>query len=284
MGGEQAVMIRRIVLSILLLLAPAVSVRADGPIAHQGMLSVIGRGAGSPDDLAVGADDTIYFGDMTANRVLRLNALGEPEIVSPAIREPEGIVPLPDGTLIVAEQATNRLYQVDPVKKSMTLFYAVGNKTHNDGIDGISRDSVTGDLLIPDAPTGRILRLSSDARHVSLIARGFKRPTSAALAADGTLFVCDEFGNAIYRITSDGVRTLIAPITLPDDVLLDGNGDLIVNALPGTIWRIDPQSGQKIALVTGLRYPHGIAFDSQGNLIIADAILNQIYRLAFPRS
>jgi sugar lactone lactonase YvrE len=215
--------------------------------------------------------------------VLRLNALGEPEIVSPVIREPEGIVPLPDGTLIVVEQATNRLYRVDPVKKSMRLFYAVGNTTHNDGIDGISRDPATGDLLIPDAPTGRILRLSSDARHMSLIANGFKRPTSVALAADGTLFVCDEFGNAIYRLTPDGVRTLIAPIRLPDDILLDGNGDLIVNALPGTVWRIDPESGRKIALVTGLRYPHGIAFDSQGNLIIADASLNQIYRLVFSR-
>jgi sugar lactone lactonase YvrE len=278
------VIIQRVLLCVTLLLIPAIRVRADGPTAHLGTLWIIGKGAGSPDDLAVGADDTIYFGDMTANRVLRLNAFGEPEIVSPLIREPEGIVPLPDGTLIVVEQATNRLYRVDPVTKSMSLFYAVGNKTHNDGIDGISRDSTTGDLLIPDAPTGRILRLTSDALRVRLIASGFKRPTSVALTADGTLFVCDEFGNAIYRVTSDGVRTLVAPIMLPDDILLDGDGNLIVNALPGTIWRIDPESGRMIALVTGLRYPHGIAFDSQGNLIIADAILNQIYRLVLPRS
>lgn len=281
-GGDQTLIMWRILLCIVLLLTPTISARAEGPVAHQGTLTVIGRGAGSPDDLAVGADDTIYFGDMTANRVMRLDAFGEPEAVSPVIREPEGIVPLPDSTLVVVEQATNRLYRVDPATKSMSLFYVVGNKTRNDGIDGISSDPNTGDLLIPDAPTGRILRLTIDAQHVSLIASGFKRPTSVALAGDGTLFVCDESGNAIYRVTPDGARKLITQITLPDDILLDRSGNLIVNALSGIVWQINPENGQKTALVTGLRFPQGIAFNSQGNLIITDARLNQIYKLVRP--
>src|SRR5690349_17779650 len=92
----------------------------NGPRALRGTLTVLGQGAGSPDDLAVGADDTIYFSDMTVNQVLRLKVGGTSEAVSPTIHEPEGIVVLPDETLIVVEQATNRLYHVDPLTQTMS--------------------------------------------------------------------------------------------------------------------------------------------------------------------
>jgi sugar lactone lactonase YvrE len=276
------VLTRLCVLILIVLAVRATAGQASRPVALHGKLSVIGRGVGSPDDLAVAADDTIYFGDMAANRVFRLTARGIPEAISPPIREPEGIVPLPDGALIVVEQATNRLYRVDPSTKSMSLFYEIGNATRNLGIDGLSRDPVTGDLLVPDAPTGRILRLSADGRRVDLIASGFKRPTSVALATDGSLFVCDEYGNAIYRVDAKGKTSLVAEVPIPDDVILDSAGMLIVNSLRGAIWRIDAETGQKTMLVTALRSPHGIALDSHGNVIIADAGYNQIFRLILP--
>src|SRR5262249_47530890 len=219
--------------------------------------------------------------DMWNNRIMQLKADSSPVIVSPMIGEPEGIVALPDGTLIVVEQATNRLYHLDPATQEMELFYAVGNATKNDGIDGLGYDAVTGDFLIPDAPTGRILRLSSDAKKLELIATGFKRPTSVALAKDGTLYVCDEYGDGIYQISVRGKRSIVAAISFPDDVLLDGDGNLIVNSLEGNIWRINPKTREASRLVIGLGEPHGIALDSKGDLIIADATKNRIYRLAF---
>src|SRR5205814_1495099 len=115
--------------------------------------------------------------------------------------------------------------------KSMSLFYAVGNTTGNMGIDGLGYDPISGDVLVPDAPTGRILRLSADAHSISVIASGFKRPTSVAMAADGTVFVCDEFGDAIYRIDATGKSLLVAVVSIPDDVILDSAGNLIVNSL-----------------------------------------------------
>ncbi len=280
MQNKRLVRLWIVLLAVLLL--PAQIGRAAGPVARQGTLTVIGRGMGSPDDLAVDASDTIYFGDMTVSRVVKLNAKGEPEIVSPIIHEPEGIVPLPDGTLVVVEQATNRLYQLDPVAKTMSLFYDIGNKTRNMGVDGLSRDPISGDILIPDSATGRILRLTSDARQLTVIASGFKRPTAVALASDGTLYICDEYGYAIFRMPPGGKPSLVAKVPIPDDVLIDSSGGLIVNSLQGVIWHIDPRTGKKTELVTGLQSPHGIALDSQGNLIIADAGRNQIYKLTLP--
>ena len=261
-----------------------------GPRAMRGTLTVIGQGTNSPDDVAV-ADDgtdngTIYFSDITLGRVMRLNADGKGEIVSPAIREPEGIVPLPDGTLIVVEQATNRLLRVDPTSKTMSLFYAVGNKTANAGIDGISRDPILGQLLIPDAPTGRILKLATKPGSTPrMILSGFNRPTSIAESPDGILYICDEYGGKIYRATEYGrAKVLTANLSLPDDVIIDLEGHLLVNALNGTVWDIDPQTGRASPLVVGLSAPHGIALDKDGSVIIADATLNRIYRLTLPPS
>lgn len=261
--------------------APAV-IRAAGPVALQGTLTVIGRGAGKPDDVAVAPDNTIYFGDMAVNQIVQLDENGLPQAVSPVISEPEGIVVMPDNTLIVAEQGTNRLYRVDPVVKTMKLFYAIGNRTKNPGVDGLSLDPVSGDIFIPDAPTGRVLHVSQEGKFLGVVSSGFKRPTSVAFAADGSLYVCDEYGNAIYHVVPRQKPQRIATIQLPDDVIVDGHETLIVNSLQGVIWEIDPNTGIKTELVKGLIEPHGIALDAQGALIITDAGTNQIYRLEFP--
>ncbi len=260
-------------------LQPGVTVRAASPAVAVGQLTVVGRGVGSPDDLAIDAKDTVYFSDLAANRVLRLTAEGNPEAISPVIQDPEGLVPMPDGSLIVAEQATNRLYRVDPASRTMVLFHAVGNPTGRLGIDGLAYDASTRSVLIPDAPTGRILRLSAD-NHLSTMAAGFNRPTSVVLAPDGTLYVSDEFGGGVYRETPGKPAVLFASVAEPDDVIQDSRGSLIVNSLAGTIWLIDPQTGAKTALVTGLRQPPGIALDNQGNLLFTDAGFNEIFRLS----
>jgi sugar lactone lactonase YvrE len=269
------------------MVAPALSAPA-GPVAAIGTLTEIARGMGTPDDVTVGADGTIYFSDLGANGVLALTPDGTVTLVSPRMHEPEGIAVLGDGTLIVAEQGTNKLYRLDPTTQQLTLWYAIGNRTTNAGIDGLSADPTTGDLLIPDSPTGRLLRLSADGQKLTEIASGFRRPTGITLAPDGTLYVCDEFGPAIYRLTLDSAgraqtkAQLVARLPLPDDVLLSPDGTLVVNSLAGTIWQIDPVTGKQTPLVTGLSAPHGIAWDVTGDLIIADATLNRLYRLALP--
>ncbi len=264
--------------SVAVALITAATATAE-PIAVIGTLTLITKGFGAPDDLALGADGTLYFGDLGVNRVAAIALDGTVSLISPTIKEPEGLVALADGTLIVAEQASNKLLRLDPIAQTVTLFYAVGNRTANPGIDNIAYDPVTDDFLIPDAPMGRILRLRLDGTHLKVMATGFWRPTAVALGADGTLYVCDEYRQTIERITSDGKRSKVAAIASPDDVIIDTDGSLLVNSLRGTIWRLDPTSGATTALVTGLIEPHGIILDKDGNVIIADAKRNAIYRL-----
>jgi sugar lactone lactonase YvrE len=100
--------------------------------------------------------------------------------------------------------------------------------------------------------------------------------------------VCDDYGPGIFRLklfSAGHAQTraeVVARVASPDDVLLAPDGTLVVNSLAGTIWQIDPTTGKQTPLVSGLSAPHGIAWDVNGDLIIADATLNRLYRLTLP--
>jgi hypothetical protein len=96
---------------------------APTAVPAQPGVTVLANGFGSPDDLAVDPrDGTIYFGDFSNNAVNRVPPDGgTPVPVATGIQEPEGIVILDDGRLIVAEQKTNRLLLVDPRDGSKRL-------------------------------------------------------------------------------------------------------------------------------------------------------------------
>jgi sugar lactone lactonase YvrE len=242
---------------------------------------VLASGFGSPDDLAVDPrDGTIYFGDFGNSAVNRLPPEGgTPVPVATGIQEPEGIVVLDDGRLIVAEQKTNRILLVDPRDGSKRLLRQMENITGQDGIDGLGIDRVNGELLVPDSPNNRMLAMSLDGAALRVIARGFQRPTGAARLPGGDILVAAEFGNALYRVTQAGKSTRIATMYQPDDVVVDAQGMAYVNSLGGAIYKVDPNTGTRTTLLTGLKLPHGLDVDPQGRLVIAEAGRNRIFRL-----
>ncbi|HUS15193.1 MAG TPA: hypothetical protein VM536_09275 [Chloroflexia bacterium] len=262
------------------LVGPTATAPAVPPATAPGVTE-LAAGFGSPDDVAVDPrDGTIYFGDFANSALNRLPAGGgTPQVVARGIDEPEGIVVLPDGQLIVAEQKTNRLLRVDPATGAKTLVRQLENKTNQDGVDGLGYDPSTGDILIPDSPNGRLLSMPPDGSTLRVLARGFVRPTGAAVLPDGDILVADEFGNALDRVTREGKVTRIATVYQPDDVVVDATGISYVNCLDGRIYRIDPQTGARRVLLSGLKLPHGLALSPDGTLVIAEATRNRIFRL-----
>jgi streptogramin lyase len=244
-------------------------------------LQFLASGFGSPDDITVAPNGDIFFGDFanSALNVLRAGA-ARPVALATGIKEPEGIVVTRDGALVVAEQGANRLVEVDPQTGSKKVLRQLVNKTGKEGVDGLGLDPATGDILVPDSPNGRLLRLSRGGSELSTIAGGFARPTGAAVEPGGSILVADEFGNAVYRLSASGRRTLLARIFQPDDVVVGADGTIYANSLKGEIVSIDPATGRVRVLASGLKLPHGLAVDPTGNLVIAEAGRNRISRLA----
>lgn len=224
-------------------------------------------------------DGSILFSDIGNGTVNQIHPDGKVTTLVRGLLEPEGIVVMPDGSLIIAEQNKNRLVRFRPSSgQPFSVWLQLENKTNQAGVDGIARDPGTGDLIIPDSPNGRILRVNADGKNVRTIATGFVRPTGAAVDTDGSIIVADEFGDAVKRIGTDGRIQTLGKFSTPDDVVVDSAGRIYVASLGDDSLRmIDGQTG-RTSLIATLRGPQGLALDQNGNLIATEPALNRIVR------
>lgn len=236
---------------------------------------VLASGLGTPDDIGVSPDGTVYVSDESRGVLSAWTpATGQVRIVTGALSHPEGIVAL-DGLLVVCEQGKNQLSRVDPIVGSVTLFRTLSNTTRALGVDGLAFDPIDPSIVVPDSPNGTLLRISLDGRTATPIAVSgrqppFVRPTGAFVRSDGAVLVADENAGEVVLRRADGTsQTLLGGLNAPDDVVGDDLGNVYVNTVrDGVLHRLQGTSHQ--LLITGLRSPHGLAFDLDGNVLVTD--------------
>lgn len=239
----------------------------------------LARGFGGPDDLALDAQGRVIFADLGDGALHRIAPGGQVTTLLGGLPAPEGIVVLRDGAIIFGEQGgVDRVVRWAPGMSAPVVIVAFANHTGNPGLDGLGLDAATGDLLVPDSPNGIVLRVSQDGRHVTTIAAGFTRPTAAIAGPDGSVYVADEWGNAVDRVAPGGAVTKLATIATPDDLAFDRDGTLLVTSLGGQdVVRLDPATGRLLGtVIRGIQQPQGLAVDAAGNLYISDTSGNTI--------
>ena len=110
-------------------------------------------------------------------------------------------------------------------------------------------------------------------------------PVPARALTPGDLLVIDTWAHTVFevdRVTGAAARVVRdAAFANPFDALVDTDGTLLVvdrgvstdpNTTDGTLWRLDPVSGQTTTVFTGppLVNPSGLALEASGNVIIVD--------------
>jgi len=245
---------------------------------------VLLSGVGRPDDLAFDPQGHLIFSDFYNGTVSRLNADGSVTRIVTGLAGPEGLVILSNGTMFVAEQRTNRILALAPGTKSLTVLRAIpgtpGTAPCKDGIDGIALDPTTNTLIVPDSPTGNVYRLSLDGKKLTSITSGIVRPVGAVVDAQGTIYVADECGGAVVRITPDGRSTRITGFGKPDDVAFDHHGNLfLIDLLPSihALIRVRQSTGKHEILASkGFIEPQGLVLDGNDNIYVSDDYANEI--------
>jgi DNA-binding beta-propeller fold protein YncE len=245
---------------------------------------VILSGAARPDDLTFDQQRRLLFSDFYNGTVSRINANGTVSSILSGLAGPEGLVVLSDGTLIIAEQRTNRILSLAPGANSPTVLRALPGSPSTtpckDGVDGIAFDATTQTLIVPDSPTGEVYRMSLDGKTLTLLASGIVRPVGAAIDAQGTIYVADECGGALWRITRDGKLTRIGGFGMPDDVVFDQHGNILVIDLKPSIHaliRMNLTTGKRETLASqGFIEPQGLVIDSHDDIFVSDDFANII--------
>jgi sugar lactone lactonase YvrE len=249
-----------------------------GPPAPVGPQAIL-TGLPAPDDLAFDAEGRLLFSDIQAGTVSRREPNGSIQTLARGIRNPEGIVVRADGTLLVTEQLLNRVDVVDPQTHTVASWRVFPNRTGRDGIDGLGQDRASHDVVLPDSPNGVVWRLPSDGSKVTQIGQGMVRPVGADVDVHGNVFVADE-GGAIWKIAgSPPTQVRVATLRIPDDVLVDRGGSLVVNTLGDGMVQLVSPDGSVTTLLSGLRNPQGIALDGAGNLYVTEFDAGRIDQL-----
>jgi sugar lactone lactonase YvrE len=242
------------------------------------------RGYGRPDDLALDAQGNLFFSDAHNGTINRLNRDGTVSVLARGLAAPEGLVVLQNGTIIIAEQRTNRLLLLLPGAQMplvlRTLPGTPGSQPCKAGIDGIAFDRTTQTLIVPDSPTGEVYRMSLDGRTLQPLASGMVRPVGAAVDGAGNVYVADECGRAVWRISPNGHKTRFGGFGMPDDVAWDGHGNLLVIDLAPAVHaliRMQLATGQRETLASqGFIEPQGLVTDQHDHIYVADDYANMI--------
>jgi sugar lactone lactonase YvrE len=231
-----------------------------------------------------GSESVILFSDFYNGTVSRVTLDGKVTVLLSGLAGPEGLVVLPDHTLIIAEQKTNRILTLAPGARSPTVLRTLpgnpGTAACKDGVDGIALDMNTNTLIIPDSPTGEVYRMSLDGKTLTLLASGIVRPVGAAVDSQGNIYVADECGGALWRITSAGKTTRMGGFGMLDDVVIDPYGNVLVTDLQPSIHaliRINITTGKRETLASqGYIEPQGLIVDSHDDIFMSDDYADKI--------
>lgn len=250
------------------------SISAAQPAATLQVVAVVG---GQLDDITSDSRGRLVWGDLARGTLRRLDGS---RIVTLArnLSIPEGIVALPDGTTIVAEQGRDRIVRLDARGRS-SVVHALRPVPGKDGVDGIGRDARTGNLLVPDSPNGTVLTMTPRGRNIRLIAQGLGRPVDAAVDRQGNVLIPDETLGTLVMVTPRGRVSYRGRFSVPDDVAVDSGGRIWVTTLGDNgLWAIDPGGAPRRAL-GGLANPQGLTLDRCGDPIVVDQNAARLVRL-----
>jgi streptogramin lyase len=233
-------------------------------------LAVLHQFTTDADDVAVDSAGNIWVSSPNAGRIDELAADGTSIRNYADSNEPEGLVPLPDGDVVVAEQGPNRLDLLTPSTGALTPFLTIPNSTGNVGVDDISLTADRADILVPDSPSGRLLEVPIGGGAPTVLASGLGRPVDAGQLADGAIVVAAESNPGLVEVDG-GSTQAVGGITDLDEAVPDDGLVYVTDLGTDEVLAVDPASGATRILVTGSPSPQGLAALPDGSLLLVDS-------------
>lgn len=221
------------------------------------------EGCAGADDLTFGPDGSLYWTDIFAGTVCRLERDGTftKQAVAPFVNP---ITFSADGRLFVAQAFLgDGLYELDPQLTSPPVLKMYGSPAPPflNQLNGFDFGP-DGKLYAPHPFLGTVVRIDVDAGSEEILATGLPFPVALKFNAKGRLFVALADSGKVVRVNRATGKTRLVARLQPglDNLAFDARDRLFVShGGNGRIWRILP-SGRPLRLTrAGLVAPGGIA-------------------------
>jgi len=226
----------------------------------------------APAAMAIGPDGSIYVVDSNNNAIRLVTPGGSVSTFVTGLSQPNGIVIDAAGNLFVSEYAGNTIKKISP---GGVVTILAGKQGVNGNIDGVGANArfsgasymaidALGNIFLADYNNSEIRKITPAGVVTTFagsgvkgkqdgqgLAASFNGPEGIVFGEDGSLYVSDSGNNLIRKITVDGVVTTFA-----------GNG--IAGYKDG------------YGINTSFNFPHGLAINSNGNMLVTDLQNNLI--------
>ncbi|MFE2443838.1 hypothetical protein ACFXDF_17620 [Streptomyces sp. NPDC059426] len=229
----------------------------------------------APDDLAFGADGSMYIADLTPGRVWRRGSEGTYALVSDQVSLPNGITCVGDRLFVNEMKMNGRLMELFPGGGDpavLTDGLALGNAMQL-GPDGC--------LYYPQMMRNQVWRIPPDGGVPELVAEEVDDPVAVRFDRGGVLVVLSRgMAGLVTRIDlNTGARTVVASgIVGLDNAAFDHENRMFVSSFAsGGIAEMHPDGRTRVVVPQGFDGPFGITVDLGGTVYAADH-----FRLASP--
>jgi len=246
-----------------------------------------------PAGLAVDSFGNVFIADSANHLIRKLSAKGVVSTVAGKpgaagfndgassdahFDTPSALAVAKDGTLFISDTGNHTIRRRTIDGQITTLAGFAGSFGPTNGLGSIARFNgplgitfaPNGDLVVADSGNHAIRRITQAGKVTTLSGtpeqwgaidgKGdqvrFNGPVAVAFNRSGNLYVSDSFNHAIRQITPDGTVTTFAG-KLGEDGFVDGPRD-----------------------AARLGAPAEMAFDSDGNLFVADAFYNTVHKIS----
>lgn len=182
---------------------------------------------GFADGLCADADGNLYFCDMKAPAVFRINVTDgkKTEIAQESV---SGLELSPDGSLLYACQGSkNRVVSID-VKTGEVKTVAEGVKPND---LAVTREGL---IFITETAAKQVTRINPQTGEVTVVDTGITKPNGIALSNDGGTLAVSDYGGSrtwMFRVNPGGVLDAKMP-NMPMRLPIDPKGEFLFNEPP----------------------------------------------------
>jgi streptogramin lyase len=221
--------------------------------------------------LAVAADGSVWATSESLGQVVHLSSTGA-AMVTYNEPTPIGIVLLPNGDVLVAEQGPDLIVELNPSTLSVTTFLQLTPDPPHPQVSGLGLNAADQLVLVPDTAQSRVLTVPITGGTPSVLISGIGTPADAAVGPGGVIEVAQAAGSGILSVPPGGGSATKYP--KPSGLLGLAVKDLLIYVTQPSshsVIAFNPATGHTYTLITGVDRPVGLALLSDGQLLIADS-------------
>ena len=248
-----------------------------------GQKTLITKLANGIDNLAIDSKDRIFINTPNNSGIYEIDRkTGKSRTIV------EGILICPVGVAVVTEAEGDIVYLTDLFSSEHSYRKVdsfTGEITTLNKEKGFPSAIFANDnsVILTSQYNGTLEVIDRMTNQSKKIISGFKTPSNALMMDDGSLVVAEIATGNLLRVTGEEgeERAVIAQgLAAPVYLAQAGNDAVFVTeAIPGSVARINLNTGDKKIIASGLKMPEGIAVLPDGKLVVVETGTKQLSQI-----